>query len=142
MEQENALDRLMRESESDKSEQFSMDEIIESEETNFLENMSENATSMLKERIQPVKVDEDYEDVVENEIVEEEVKRDEPKKEITSKPKKNLRGKKNKDAKYDTFMNSLANECIDIMIQSGTTIHGFSQSQMNLIWDYIKERLN
>lgn len=139
---ENALDRLLKDSEEETSEKFTMDEMIE--DTNFLNNMSEEATSALKEKLQPVTVDEDYEEEEEVKVVEEnkeEVKKEEPKKR-EDKNRKNLRNKKDKGSKYDSFMNSLANECIDIMIQSGTTIHGFSTSQMNLIWDYIKERLN
>lgn len=67
-------------------------------------------------------------------------------------PKKSNRGrkkmsqgqpvKKDQPSKATEFMNNLANECIDIMIQSGVTIHNFSDDQMNCIWEYIREKLN
>ena len=141
---ETALDRLNKESQAQESEKYTVEDIVE--ETAFLNGMSEDASSALKEKLQPVELDDSFEEEYEEDI--EDIKKEEPKEEIkkeeTKKPaKKAMARKKDKvNAKYDSFMNSLANECIDIMIQSGTTIHGFNNAQMNLIWDYIKERLN
>ena len=143
---ENALDRLMKEAQLDGAEpKYSIDEMIETdnEEENFLEKMSDMATTSLKTKIKPESVEEDDEEEIEvEETKAEKVEIEKPERaEPSRKTKKTLKNKKDKTTKLDEFMNSLANECIDIMIQSGVTIHNFNESQMNIIWDYIKSRI-
>lgn len=145
MTEENALDRLMKEAQLDGAEpKYSLDEMIEDDE-NFLDKMSTEATSSLKNRIQPEKLDSDEEEEVEEEqtFEEEKVEKvvEQPKK--TQQTRKLKQNKKDKTAnKYEEFLNSLANECIDIMIQSGVSIHNFNDNQMNIIWDYIKSKIS
>ncbi len=67
----------------------------------------------------------------------------EPKKPQSTKGKKKMANKKELNgSKADELMSNLANECIDIMIQSGVTIHNFSEEQMQIIWAHIREKLN
>lgn len=148
---ENALERLMKESQLlDNEPKYSLDEMVESDEETFLEKMSDTASSSLKQKLQPetledeeeIEIEETKKEVDEPEKVEiEKVEIEKVEKPEIKKAKKSIKNKKDKGNKLDEFMNSLANECIDIMIQSGVTIHNFNAEQMNIIWDYIKSRI-
>lgn len=148
---ESALDRLFRETSGDNTPEYSLDDEIDmmskpqEDDTLFINGMSDQSLETLKSRVLPPEVEEVVEEEKEQQPAPEEVNKPEIKEEsVKVKPQKvqKQRVKKNKDVNTaEAFLESLAHECIDIMIQQGVTIHGFNEKQMSAIWDFIKEKL-
>ena len=148
---ESALDRLFRETSSDDTPAYSLDDEIDmmskpqEDDTLFINGMSDQSLETLKSRVLPPEqetvVEEEKEKPTPEEVNKAEIKEEEV---VKVKPQKvqKQRVKKNKDVNTaEAFLESLAHECIDIMIQQGVTIHGFNEKQMSAIWDFIKEKL-
>ena len=147
---ESALDRLFRETSGDNTPEYSLDDEIDmmskpqEDDTLFINGMSDQSLETLKSRVLPPEPEVTVEEEKEKSISEEVNKSETKEESVKVKPQKvqKQRVKKNKDVNTaEAFLESLAHECIDIMIQQGVTIHGFNEKQMSAIWDFIKEKL-
>ena len=155
---ENALDRLFKDTQALSGKiDYSLDDqldMVENDQSDeeFISIMSPESMNALNERLYPEKEELKVEEPeIQSEKPQEPIKEKiqkvekvELEKEATPKqrgPKKGQNKNKNNKNSADAFLESLANECIDIMIQQGVTVHGFNETQMNIIWDFIKEKL-